>query len=411
MRYRILLAEESDAIRSVAESLIRQGGYELISVAEGNKVLEILEFTKPDLMIIASDLKGKGNKPVFEYIQENPRIAEIPMFVLSNANEIGLPFREETILPKPFEPKDFTAKIISLLPSGQKTAQPQKIYSQAVNDNPLSSADLNDDILDAALGLDQIEVTDSEDMNKTKISNKRMPSDKSEKMIGFESKDADTDQSSHSGKVESLMIREGKDEISPYESGKTNIQQPMSNTGKLEILTDQYGLVDPSELNAQNNNPDHDYNWFLNELQKDTNDLGSSGTKKKDFHNESQKLTFDDPAASLEPSTPVHPSPPKANASGGVDKFIDEFKKEVEKISSETTESITLNDSPSDFSPKENLIWQDSIEQLNPETMKLFTRQLVNELAEKLAEKIAAKIDSEKLMEMIKTEIINRIKK
>lgn len=409
MRKRILLAEESDAIRGVAESLIRQAGYELISVADGTKVLEILEFTKPDLMIIATDLKGKGNKPVHEFIAENPRIAELPMFVLSNPDEIGLPFREEVILPKPFEPKDFMAKIQTLLPAGQKAAQPQKVHSHSISDNPLGSADLNDDILDAALGLDQIEVTESEDMNKSNSNIRKRPKDKSEKMIGFEHKDADTDQSSNSGKVESLMIREDKDEISPHETGKTRTEQPMSNTGKLEILDDQYGLVDPSTLNSQNDNPDHDYNWFLDELKKDTDELNNPEAKKQKRLNEPEKLTFEDPSYSLEPSTPVQPSA-NANSSGSVDKFIDEFKKEVEKISSDAPESVTLNDGAGP-SGKDQMVWHDSVEQLNPETMQLFTRQLVSELAEKLAAKIGDKIDADKLMEMIKTEIVHRLKK
>lgn len=408
MRQRILLAEESDTIRGVAESLIRQGGYELISVSEGNKVLEILEFTKPDLMIVASDLKGKGNKAVFEFIEENPRLSDIPMFVLSNPNETGLPFREEVILPKPFEPKDFMAKIHRLLPSGQPAAQPQKVHAQAADDNPLTSGDLNDDILDAALGLDQIEVTESEDMNQTKTSIKTGSKGKSEKLIGFDIKEADTEQPSDSGKVESLMIREDKDEISPNETGKTKQEQPQSSTGKLEILDDQYGLVDPSTLNSQDDNPDHDYNWFLDELKKDTEELENPGANKQKNLNESQKLTFEEPASSLEPSTPVQQ---KNNASGGVDKFIDEFKKEVEKISSETPESITLNETQAKADTKENMVWQDSVEQLNPETMQLFTRQLVSELAEKLADKIAVKIDSDKLLAMIKAEIVNRMKK
>lgn len=408
MRQRILLAEESDTIRGVAESLIRQGGYELISVSEGNKVLEILEFTKPDLMIVASDLKGKGNKAVFEFIEENPRLSDIPMFVLSNPNETGLPFREEVILPKPFEPKDFMAKIHRLLPSGQPAAQPQKVHAQAADDNPLTSGDLNDDILDAALGLDQIEVTESEDMNQTKTSIKTGSKGKSEKLIGFDIKEADTEQPSDSGKVESLMIREDKDEISPNETGKTKQEQPQSSTGKLEILDDQYGLVDPSTLNSQDDNPDHDYNWFLDELKKDTEELENPGANKQKNLNESQKLTFEEPSSSLEPSTPVQQ---KNNASGGVDKFIDEFKKEVEKISSETPESITLNETQTKADTKENMVWQDSVEQLNPETMQLFTRQLVSELAEKLADKIAVKIDSDKLLAMIKAEIVNRMKK
>ena len=78
MRKRILLAEESDTIRGVAESVLRQNGYEVIAVTTGSKALEVLNFTRPDLLITGSDLVGPGGKQLYEIIQADPRIASLP---------------------------------------------------------------------------------------------------------------------------------------------------------------------------------------------------------------------------------------------------------------------------------------------------------------------------------------------
>jgi hypothetical protein len=52
--------------------------------------------------------------------------------------------------------------------------------------------------------------------------------------------------------------------------------------------------------------------------------------------------------------------------------------------------------------------WEDTVEKLTPDKVALFTRQLAYDLAEKLAIRIAAKIDPDKLLNLIKAEVIAR---
>ena len=165
MQKRVLLAEESDTVRGVAESALRQNGFEVISVVSGEKAVEVLELSRPDLIIVGSELVGKGRKPVYEHVQENPQISSVPLLIQANPEEAGLPFPQEVILCRPLEPSEFMSKVKAFI--GQPAAVKQ------AESNPLSEAQLEDELLDAALGLDQIDVTDSEVMDKTQVSSNK----------------------------------------------------------------------------------------------------------------------------------------------------------------------------------------------------------------------------------------------
>ena len=406
MRQRVLLAEESDTIREVAESLLRQGGYELIAVSSGVKALEVLEFTRPDLIILGSDLKGRGNKPIYEFINENERLTQTPLLILSNHNETGLPFPEEIIIPKPIEPKDFVAKVNAYI--GQEQTS-NEIPTQT---NPLNEAALEDDFIDAALGIDNLDIVESEDMSKTKIPAAKSEGKPVERMIGFDHKEADTDISSP-GKVESLIIQDENADIKQSADSSTAAPPPISGTGKIEILSDQFGMVEPTHEKLHPKNADHDYNWFLNELKNESNGDFKPDISSEANPDESQSISIQDPSALVDPITPVLPDKKpqdKSSESQGVDKFIDEFKKEVEKIQADPPESINIsdNDDPSEIDDK-NMNWQDSFEKITPENLELFSKQFISELAKKLAARIADKIDSEKLLDLIKNEIIKRM--
>jgi len=408
MRKRVLLAEQSDAIRGVAETVLRQNGFEVISVAAAEKALEVLELTRPDLMIIGDDLITASQQPLYERIRNHPKNGATAMLLFSDS-EGDLPFPPEAIIPKPFDPEEFLEKVRVF--SGQLS--PDKERSAP---NPLKQASLDDDFLDAALGMDQIDVTDSEEINKTPTSAKNTMPKAADKFIGLENAEMDHEKATDSGKVESVIISDSKeiDIKRPTEKDKQVISP--SASGKLEILTDQHMLTDPNAMRVDREGQVHDYEWFVDEMRQEAESTPSfpSPTSERPSDKESSPdLSFAEPASIIDPVTPP-PGPskpestPSQEAGSGVNKFLDEFKKEVEKYHSEGPESINLEpEPPSDSSLKDGeRFWQETVENIATEQAGLFTRQLCTELAEKIAEKIVAKIDSEKLLDLLKNEII-----
>ncbi len=410
MRKRVLLAEESDTVRGVAESTLRQDGFEVVSVGSGEKAIEVLELSKPDIIIVGSDLVGKGRKPVWEHCQEDSRVSSVPLLLLADPGQSDLPYPQEVIIHRPFEPKELLEKVHVFAGSPSAARTPV-----GTTTNPLSDAPLEDELLDAALGLDQIDVTDSEVMDKTQVpANQKKPSEASEKVVGFD--DYSDDDQADSGRVESLMIRDENAEISHGEA-KTKDPNSMSSSGKLEILNDQYGLIDEEAASLEPENRAHDYNWFVNEMQKEAASFVGPATKPGTSGAEpgSGGLSISDPSSMVDPVTP--PATPEASAqpaqqkSPGPDKFIDEFKKEMDKIRSDEPESVTINDGDKAAEDRGSLSWQDSLEKMTPEQIGVFTRQFVRELADRVAQLIAAKVDEDKLLALLKKEIISRIEK
>ncbi len=399
MPKRILLAEESETIRKIAESLLRQNGFEVLSMSTGTKALEVLNFTSPDLILLAADMKFKGETSLFDKLQSDAKTAQLSVILLANENETDLPLPPEAVIQKPFNPKEFIEKVN--LFSGQ---------SANVQPNPLASSDIEDEFLDAALGLDQIDVTDSEILNNT-TANKIQKKQTAENMLGYEHKEDSTDVTNNSRKVESLMITDDVTNIKHSHQSQPAPPQEITGTGKLEILDDQFGIVNADLGNDSDENADHDYNWFLDELANDNNDKAQHQQKQVKSQKDSQSLHFEETSSFVDPVTPAQVKKKTAQPTS-VDKFIDEFKKEVEKFGSDEPESITLEEPKKSLSESGSVLqWTDSLEKITPQHIELFKKEFVQELAEKFAVKIADKIDAEKLLHLLKQEIINKSKK
>lgn len=401
MQKRILVAESSETIRNLAETSLRENGIEVLSVADGKRAMEVLQFTNPDMILLSADLTTSGDKKLLDEIQDNPKYQNIPYVVMKSPDSPDLMLPEEIVLNKPFDPKRLLELINTFTNGGASNSQ----KAQASSNNPLGKGSVDDEFLDAALGLDRLEVTESEVMDKTtKV--KAGAKSTVEKMIGFDLPSDSTDipikKNEDSGKVESLMIRD-KDDLDP----KQKKQETSSN---LEILNDQYGLTQPDQLNSPQADSDHDYNWFLNELQKENNSPAGQKTSKPDTKNisDSQKLDFTDNSSVVDPITPP-PSNKQKNSTSGVDHFIDEFKKEVEKISGDMPDSVTIP--PENLSDSQKLNWEESVEKITPQTIAAFKEQFVKELAAQVAEKISQKIDADKLLLLLKQEIIKQFQK
>ncbi len=392
MHKKILLVEQSDATRGVAETLLRQNGFDVVGVSSADRAMEVLKFGHPDLIVVGSELMLSG-KPFYQHLSERDDAARLKLIVIHDSNDSVPSVSNDIVITRPFDPRVFLQKIQEC--AGGSVEQVKSVTTEQ-SLNPLGGASLDDEFLDAALGLDGIEVTDSEVMDKTIIPSKRKT--ESDEMVGMSEIGENTGMSD-SSRVESVMVTESNTDI---RQGKKKTAQPASGTGKLDILDDQFGLVNPQDTGFEPEVTDHDYAWFVGEMQKeDTVDKSDQEEQKVD-----KNLTFVNTTQMVDPITN-----PTGNASskkptsdgGGVEKFIDEFKKEVEKFQAEEPESVTLQ--PEDSLSQQ---WEDSIEAVSTEQVHVFTKEFADSLAEKIAEKIVAKIDADKLLRLIKSELIKR---
>ncbi len=394
MPKKILLAEKSDAIRSITESILHQNGYDAISAASVEKAKELIITTQPNMVVLGADLIDSDGKYLYDSLEENPMTASLPVLLIADPSGRSLPYPDEVILPRPFDPKDFLDRVRLFIGGGTEKQSPEKVETL----DPFASGSIDDEFLDAALGIDNIDVEASEVMDKNFVTGKVKIPQPAEKRDGMEIHQPEEDNSAakiENQKVESLMIRE---DIKPSSKGIE-----LSASSKIEIAPDQYGLINPDQpTDVENKHAAHDYDWFVKEMQKEASTL-------IDTANQSDSLRVKSNSDSIEPvGAPVppdslsgqQPEPEKPVIKpGDVDQFIEEFKKELVNITASPADVVKKpTDEPSNVPSSEQPMDQADI--------RHFSSYLAELLAEKLAKEIVAKIDAEEIYRLAKDDII-----
>ncbi|MBZ5546371.1 MAG: response regulator [Acidobacteriia bacterium] len=80
---RILLVEDSRALRLENERVLIKVGYEVICAEDGESALQLARERQPDLILLDLLLPKMSGLEVLEYLKSNPGTAHIPVVVLS----------------------------------------------------------------------------------------------------------------------------------------------------------------------------------------------------------------------------------------------------------------------------------------------------------------------------------------
>ena len=104
MRKRVLIAESSEITVKAAKTVLRQNGFEIIAVSSGDKAFQVLEHSKPHLLIANSSLPGKNKSRYIQGLQAEPALSAIPTILLADGNKPGIPDKIKVNLP--LDPND-----------------------------------------------------------------------------------------------------------------------------------------------------------------------------------------------------------------------------------------------------------------------------------------------------------------
>jgi CheY-like chemotaxis protein len=80
---KILLVEDSRAIRLENERVLIEAGYEVICAEDGQRALQLAGEQQPDLILLDLLLPKMSGLEVLEYLKSNPGTAQVPVVVLS----------------------------------------------------------------------------------------------------------------------------------------------------------------------------------------------------------------------------------------------------------------------------------------------------------------------------------------
>lgn len=156
MRHTLLLADDSVTIQRVIELTFADEDVDVIAVSDGDQAIAHVEASPPDIVLADIGMPGKNGYEVARYIKQSPRLAHIPVLLLTGAFEPVDQARAaeagcDGILAKPFEPQLVIGRVKELLTKESGSA-PRPVDAPTPSVSTASNEDLGEyfDRLDAA---------------------------------------------------------------------------------------------------------------------------------------------------------------------------------------------------------------------------------------------------------------------
>jgi CheY-like chemotaxis protein len=146
--YTLLLADDSVTIQRVIELTFADEDIQVTAVSDGEQAIQRLEAAPPDIVLADIGMPGRNGYEVARFIKQSPRLAHIPVVLLTGAFEPVDQARAseagcDGVLAKPFEPqlvigrgKDLLARrpaatAVTGAPAVLSSAPPQEQWAPA----------------------------------------------------------------------------------------------------------------------------------------------------------------------------------------------------------------------------------------------------------------------------------------
>ena len=120
MPYNLLLADDSVTIQRVIELTFADEDIQVTAVSDGEQAIQRLEAAPPDIVLADIGMPGRNGYEVAQFIKQSPRLAHIPVVLLTGAFEPVDQARAaeagcDGVLAKPFEPQLVIGRVKELL--------------------------------------------------------------------------------------------------------------------------------------------------------------------------------------------------------------------------------------------------------------------------------------------------------
>ncbi len=372
MNKKVLIADQSEAVRGVAENVLRRNGIEVISANDGLEAADLIRSAEIDLAFLNSALPDLDGYSLSRQIKSDIRTKKVKVVLLLSTSEIVnqrqlMSSQADDTLNKPFSQQDLLEKCGSLLglELGEKTPEKKE------------GDELKEEVEELKLG----ENVDEEiDFGSIFESDKRAGAGEDLDGVFLDVEE----RSDRSVASDNSADAETKDpEIENFDEEEDGIDSP------IRIVDDQFGMEHPlpeSEIQRP-----HDYNWFIREMKKEL-----SGDKQPE------------PSASaLSPSTATKATPgvPKKSSSTPMPKGS--FA--VEELGSSKIDLSVVPKSaesaPRQERPKEGRA-QAPVEEGE---LSLAEKVLIKEVSRQIAEKIAERLSTSDLRSIVR-EILQNLR-
>ncbi len=137
MPHTLLLADDSVTIQRVIELTFADEDVQIVAVSDGDEAIARIEASPPDIVLADVAMTGKNGYEVAQYVKDSPRLAHIPVILLTGAFEPVDQARAaatgcEGVLAKPFEPQLVIGRVKDLLAKGHRAEAPASHQTPAI---------------------------------------------------------------------------------------------------------------------------------------------------------------------------------------------------------------------------------------------------------------------------------------
>jgi len=124
MKPRILLVEDNENNRYLAQFLLEREGFSVALAVNGKQALEAARLSKPDLVVMDIQMPEMDGYETAERFKSDPALAEIPLVGISSFAMVGdrakaLKVGFAGYIEKPINPETFAQEVSRFLKSGQ----------------------------------------------------------------------------------------------------------------------------------------------------------------------------------------------------------------------------------------------------------------------------------------------------
>ncbi|HME07661.1 MAG TPA: response regulator [Bryobacteraceae bacterium] len=121
---RILLADDSPHAQRMGERILRDEGFEVVSLTDGDAVLASLQEADPDVLVADAFLPGKSGFDLCRYIKSNPLHSHMRVVLTAGlleklSEEESKQAGADAVLKKPFESSVVLSTLHPLLKDAQ----------------------------------------------------------------------------------------------------------------------------------------------------------------------------------------------------------------------------------------------------------------------------------------------------
>lgn len=120
MNETILIAEDQPHIRALIQYKLKNAGYKVVAVADGQEALAKAFEIKPDLVLLDVMMPLMTGFEVLSALRQDERTATVPILLVtaqSSEDEVlkGLEMGADDYITKPFSPNELAARVKTVL--------------------------------------------------------------------------------------------------------------------------------------------------------------------------------------------------------------------------------------------------------------------------------------------------------